>query len=1009
MTCAQDIEPPDILSFDFNPKAIDTWISSQEITITANITNDLNGFASSKMRFYSPSEIQYVDGLIYDIWGGYFPSRSYSGLSGTYETKIEVPQYSEQGTWKLSFLTLVDRVGNETFLEKADLMAMGFPTEFEVVSEGDKEPPNILSFDINPKVIDTSNSSQEITVTAHLTDDLSGVLGADSCIGHPLNWLTCCYGASFFQGWSKRDWHYKQIIEYPQYSTEGTWELTSFNFEDSIGNSKQLSKDDMENLGFPTEFRNLPPDKRFPDLMIEKKASSSTVAPGDLVNYTIIYENFGDINLTEVVITERYPERVSFILASPAPDPGTNNRWTIGDLPAMSSGKISVTVRVPGLQDLEFAEGGRITGEGFVNVKDRFTTSRGPYALKNVVTITSAEIGPVSATASVTVGDPGTEIETREHGSGTYESEEEVRLRTENKSISMEKDVAATYGMTTLGLYNNRTVAYSSKWTEEALAKNRVTGASMSESYRYATSIDRESRMFLDKNESAMEIEAEFEGTGHVGFLKIPSNSSTPKTTPTFESREDYTGSFKVLEKVNEYGSSVASEKSTTGSGLVTVDKRVGESQRSYESGTGTYDSEELIETNSNYIAKDISLVHSPANQSLTDDVSIDSSMKWKEGMYSKTAGTSYIGEEYTSVTSLDKETVAKGLNEMDTEAEFSGRARYRAVLRDEVDFDEQYDGDYSIERRILFTGVPKYDRSHLNVTKTLDGIVEETILDAKGTIFAGESKDEGIKVATYTITIENDGSKALGPIYVKDLFPPKSVFINASIRPSELTETYANWTLTHIAIGDVLTITLNLDVTKHVPAELVNRVEVCGGYNGDKLVCASNFSAIEMEWLTCCLDETISVTKTAEQDEDNLSVVQYKVEIVNAGNTTRVATVTDHLPEGMTLQDTQVPFASYENDTVIWNQIEIGPFETVAIAYMAEALWSGKFVNTVEVDARSVDGPVVQPVTAKCVVEVGEFEGERRPAGWQPLDWDFEYVGYLTETTCDESCSLNL
>ncbi len=48
-------------------------------------------------------------------------------------------------------------------------------------------------------------------------------------------------------------------------------------------------------------------------------------------------------------------------------------------------------------------------------------------------------------------------------------------------------------------------------------------------------------------------------------------------------------------------------------------------------------------------------------------------------------------------------------------------------------------------------------------------------------------------------------------------------------------------------------------------------------------------------------------------------------------------------------------------------------------------------------------------PVTAKCVVEVGEFEGERRPAGWQPLDWDFEYVGYLTETTCDESCSLNL
>jgi len=51
-------------------------------------------------------------------------------------------------------------------------------------------------------------------------------------------------------------------------------------------------------------------------------------------------------------------------------------------------------------------------------------------------------------------------------------------------------------------------------------------------------------------------------------------------------------------------------------------------------------------------------------------------------------------------------------------------------------------------------------------------------------------------------------------------------------------------------------------------------------------------------------------------------------------------------------------------------------------------------------VDARSVDGPVVQPVGAKCVVEVGEFEGERRPSGWQPPDWGFVSV-------CDENCEL--
>ena len=102
---------------------------------------------------------------------------------------------------------------------------------------------------------------------------------------------------------------------------------------------------------------------------------------------------------------------------------------------------------------------------------------------------------------------------------------------------------------------------------------------------------------------------------------------------------------------MSEYGSAVSSEKAASGSGLVVVDKRVGESQRSHESGSGSYDSEELIETYTNYIAKDISLEYAPTNSKLTDNVAINSSLKWTEGMYSKNPGSSYIGEEYSSIT----------------------------------------------------------------------------------------------------------------------------------------------------------------------------------------------------------------------------------------------------------------------------------------------------------------------------------------------------------------------
>ncbi len=114
-----------------------------------------------------------------------------------------------------------------------------------------------------------------------------------------------------------------------------------------------------------------------------------------------------------------------------------------------------------------------------------------------------------------------------------------------------------------------------------------------------------------------------------------------------------------------------------------------------------------------------------------------------------------------------------------------------------------------------------------------------------------------------------------------------ESIFIEpSSVRPVELTDTYANWTLTHLAIGDVSAITLKLDVTKHYPDELVNRVKVN-----------------------------------------------------NSTNVTRAATVTNSLPEGMVLLGTTVPFASYENDIVFWNLAEIGPFETVTIAYSVKAI----------------------------------------------------------------------
>jgi len=521
--------------------------------------------------------------------------------------------------------------------------------------------------------------------------------------------------------------------------------------------------------------------------------------------------------------------------------------------------------------------------------------------------------------------------------------------------------------------------SYGGGFTKITVLRNSATGTAMKESYLYGDSLDREAVIGVDGNGTEMDVVSQFDGMASLGVYKKSSPNATPQDIPAFEASEDYSGSFKISERVDDYGSSVASDRSVSGTGFVAVNKKVGDEQRTHESGTGSYQSEEVINTYTNYIAKSVSLLHQPTSFAVSNDLSANLSLKWNEGVYSKKAGDSYIGEEYSAIDRLDKTTVALGLNEMETEAEFSGQARYRVVSEDDIDMDEQYLGDYTLQRNVQLYEASAYRQPHLNVAKA-------------GRLFYGDERN----LAHYIITLENDGDRTLEPVQVRDLFPPNAAFINSTYRPT-LTSGGANWSLTHISPGDVFTIGLWLDVTNFRGDELVNRVEACGG-NGDEWICAANFTAVEINWLSCCSADAVSVAKTGVVDEIVPNHVWYSLKIQNFGEDTKVATVTDRLPGGMRLLDSSPTFATYENDVVTWNLIDLGPGEKMTIVYEVEAFWSGRFVNLVEVDARSVDGSSVHPVYAKSVVEVEKFEGERPRPGWQPPDWGF---GEADEIDC--------
>lgn len=422
---------------------------------------------------------------------------------------------------------------------------------------------------------------------------------------------------------------------------------------------------------------------------ITKSASSQTVSPGGLVTYTITYTNYWD----DAVIDEDYPDKMIFISAYPQPDTGTNNRWTI----PLGKGTITVTLRVPASSNTKFNFEQEASGVGFVRSWKDLSTAREPYDLVNKVTMSSPNSPPQIATSSITVtGGTGVELSQRESGSGEYLREDLITYNRKKNYIKEESNLSVKHQSTSFALPEGRTLNFNSTWNEAECVKNYLTSESLNELYRYSTKIDRTSLLEMEGNNTRMEVSSDFQGTRHMGYVKVAETDEKGHITLEKEASSDYSGSFKVIEK---------------------------------------------------------------------------------------------LGTTYTN-------------------------------------------GSTAI------TDVKHYDEPHLTVYQR------------------GEQDATDSINLSYTISILNDGNAALGPIYVRDVFPAGTYFLDASIKPSEprrselFESRYANWTFTHLPIGQAVTIQLR--VLRYVAVDVpINVVYVSAGYDG-RWIYANDSTATNADYLSC-------------------------------------------------------------------------------------------------------------------------------------------------------------
>ena len=266
----------------------------------------------------------------------------------------------------------------------------------------------------------------------------------------------------------------------------------------------------------------------------------------------------------------------------------------------------------------------------------------------------------------------------------------------------------------------------------------------------------------------------------------------------------------------------------------------------------------------------------------------------------------------------------------MKTEAQFQGRARLTARYinqsanaSEELDLYDEYLGSYSLSRHVHIGGVASFDEPHLSISKE------------------GRMEPAGGTFVYYTINVKNDGNRALGQIYVQDIFPPETEYIRSSMRPSEISEASCQWTLLTLGIGQSSSIDLVLNATAD-QAGLVNWALAGGNYDGG-MVKAENYSALQGGWLECCPSK-LSAAKTARIDAADPTLIHYRISLRNRESYDMAVTIKDELPERISFVNSTTSPAQLRYSALTWNIANLEPGEVQSIDYLAKAYWSGIF-----------------------------------------------------------------
>jgi len=166
-----DSTGPQVSAVTFSTSAVDTTAGSQNVTATVSATDDLSGVNYIYLYLQTTSSSQPNNARSTSCYVGNLQSGTRT--NGVFTGTCTFPQYSQSGTWYVYQAYAYDNVGNyRSYYDGGAQLSFANQTiSVTSASSPATAPPTLVSLAVNPGAVDTSTSSQTITLTAHITSN----------------------------------------------------------------------------------------------------------------------------------------------------------------------------------------------------------------------------------------------------------------------------------------------------------------------------------------------------------------------------------------------------------------------------------------------------------------------------------------------------------------------------------------------------------------------------------------------------------------------------------------------------------------------------------------------------------------------------------------------------------------------------------------------------------------------------------------------------------------------